>query len=102
MFQNFHDPQPYYHDNRFGKGTLTVQVRALRNRIQKLYFERKPRFRPRKQWEAVIVNRRLSANRNRINVIDVEEAGDYSYVIRRLRDYLKDPESLLSKVHNMW
>jgi hypothetical protein len=50
-------------------------------------------------WEGVIVKRWLSANRNRINLIDVEETGDYPDVIRRLRDYLKDPESLRNKVH---
>ena len=73
--------------------------KRLSSRVRSLYFN--PRRRPRKvqeSWETEIVSRWLSANRGRLNFVDVDEAGDSESVIQKLSDYLQDRDRLARKV----
>ncbi len=74
--------------------------KKLRARIESIYFASKPRKTIQgEEWETVIVARWLSANRRRMNFIDVEEAGTLEAVVGRLESYLKDPDRLAHKVY---
>jgi len=68
-------------------------------RVHALYFTAGARFRRhRSPWEAEIVARWFSANRRRINFIDIDDAGTFENAIQRVDDYLSDPERLSRKV----
>ncbi len=71
----------------------------LRNRIKATYFSKRQKIRIRDPWKIEIVARWLSRNRNRLNWVDVNEAGDYQNVISLLSDYLNDQEELRNKVY---
>jgi len=70
----------------------------LRNRIKAVYFSKQTKSKIRDAWKMEIVARWLSRNRNRLNWIDVNEAGNYRNVLSLLSDYLSDPEKLCNKV----
>jgi predicted GIY-YIG superfamily endonuclease len=74
-------------------------AKRLSSRVKSLYFNRRKRP-PKAQefWETEIVSRWLSANRGRMNFVDVDEAGSCESVIRRLSDYLQDRDRLAGKV----
>ncbi len=75
-------------------------TRRIQQKIRATYFA--PRRRKRQQrepWEIELVFRWLAANRNRLNYIDVDEAGSFSAVIARLGHYLNDPGRLTEKVY---
>jgi len=74
-------------------------AKRLSSRVKSLYFN--PRRRPPKAqepWETEIVSRWLTANRGRINFVDVDEAGTCEAVIQRLSAYLQDRDRLARKV----
>jgi hypothetical protein len=72
----------------------------LRTRIRTAYFgSRNPRRAQGEAWETALVERWLSSNRKHLNLIDVDEAGTYDSVLRRLDAYLMDPERLTGKVY---
>lgn len=74
--------------------------KTLRARIRTTYFGTRSHRQPKKEeWETEIVARWLSAHRKRLNLIDVDEAGGYDSVLRRLESYLKDPDRLAHKVY---
>ncbi len=73
---------------------------GLRAKVRSVYFAVRGRGRKRPEtWEAELVSRWLAANRYRINLIDVQEAGTYEDVVRLLNDHLKDPDRLAHKVY---
>jgi predicted GIY-YIG superfamily endonuclease len=73
--------------------------KRLCSRVKSLYFGPRRRF-PKAQelWETEIVSRWLSANKGRINLVDVDEAGDCETAIQRLSAYLRDRDRLARKV----
>ncbi len=74
--------------------------KALRARIKALYFGgRRRKAAVPEDWETEIVASWLSKNRRRLNLFDVDEAGSYEEVLRRLASYLTDPDRLAAKVY---
>jgi predicted GIY-YIG superfamily endonuclease len=74
--------------------------KRVKERIRSLYFARSRKIKRKgKRWEKEIVSRWLRANEKRMNYLDVDDAGDYASVIRRLERYLNDPDRLRSKVY---
>lgn len=71
---------------------LTAQVRSL------FFGSRRRASKAQEPWETEIVSRWLSANKGRINVLDVDEAGTWEAVVRRLSAYLQDRDRLTRKV----
>jgi hypothetical protein len=73
--------------------------KRLRSKVKSIYFGgRKRSRRAQEPWETEIVSRWLSANRNRLNFVDVDEAGSCETVIERLSAYLQDPDRLARKI----
>jgi hypothetical protein len=73
--------------------------KSLRAKIRSIYFTARQRGRRgREAWEMEIVSRWLARNRSRINYVDIDDAGDYESVARRLDQYLCDPDRLSKKV----
>ena len=70
---------------------LTRQSRSISVRARRFPKAQEP-------WETEIVSRWLSANKGRINFVDVDEAGDCETVIQRLSAYLQDRDRLTRKV----
>jgi hypothetical protein len=69
-------------------------------KIRSVYFtNRRIRGQVREPWEREIVFRWLAANRKRLNYIDIDEAGDFAAVVRRLTCYLNDPGKLSEKIY---
>jgi hypothetical protein len=68
-------------------------------KIRSLYF-RTRRTEPEgtDERENEIVARWVSRHRKRLNLLDVDEAGTYDSVLRRLGSYFKDPDRLTRKV----
>lgn len=58
------------------------------------------RERKREPWEAEIVARWLAVNRRRINFVDIDDAGSHENTIRRVSDYLPDPEKLTREIYH--
>jgi hypothetical protein len=78
----------------------SAPTKKLCARIRSVYFGTRCRkSAPRVEWETEIVARWLSANRKRLNFVDVDEAGGSDSVIERLASYLKDPDRLAHKVY---
>jgi hypothetical protein len=75
--------------------------RALLERVRATYFPPPGgrARRPRPAWEAALVSRWLAANRRRLNVIDVDEAGGFEAVAVLLARFLRDPDRLARKVY---
>jgi hypothetical protein len=74
--------------------------KRLCTRIRSTYFGARARkATPREAWEIEIVARWLAARKRRLNLLDVDEAGTYGSVIRRLESYLRDPDRLAHKVY---
>ena len=73
--------------------------KRLCTRVKSLYFGPRKRF-PKAQepWETEIVSRWLSANKSRINFVDVDEAGSCETIIQRLSAYLQDRDRLTRKI----
>jgi len=73
--------------------------KSLRDRVRQVYFsERGRRKRNHDSWEVEIVSRWLARHRRQINFVDIDDAGDYESVVRRLNGYLLDPDRLTRKV----
>jgi hypothetical protein len=68
-------------------------------RVRTTFFGTRSRKPTREAWEIEIVARWLAARRRRLNFLDVDEAGTYDSVIRRLTSYLRDPDRLANKVY---
>jgi hypothetical protein len=84
------------------KETLTLgrhPSRKLQNRLRSVYFGARRRKGTFETWEKEIVYRWLAANRRNLNFIDIDEAGTYEASIKRLSDYLLDPDRLSLKVY---
>ena len=80
---------------RLGK----TSSKSLRAKIRMIFFPARAGCRGnREPWESEIVSRWLSRNLNRINFVDLDDAGDYESVVRRIDQYLCDPERLSKKV----
>ncbi len=78
----------------------SAPAKKLCARIRSAYFgRRRPESPPGEEWETEIVARWLSANRKRLNFVDVDEAGNYDSVMKRLASYLGDPGRLAHKVY---
>jgi hypothetical protein len=74
--------------------------KRVTKKIQSIYFGSRPsRKRKREAWELELVSRWISANRKRLNFVDVDEAGTFDTVVRQLSQYLKDPDLLSRKVY---
>jgi len=74
--------------------------RKLQARIRSTFFGKRNRTKIcHEEWEAEIVQRWFSANKKRLNFIDVDEAGGCEPVFQRLTCYLNDPDRLLNKVY---
>jgi GIY-YIG catalytic domain len=74
--------------------------RRATKKIQSIYFGSPgPRKRQREDWELELVSRWIAANRKRLNCVDVDEAGSFDMVVRRLSQYLNDPDLLSGKVY---
>jgi hypothetical protein len=72
---------------------------SLRRKLQSIYFGRRRQPRNRREpWEKEIVYRWLSANRSRLNLVDVDAAGTRDDALRQLDAYLLDPDRLTQKV----
>jgi hypothetical protein len=50
-------------------------------------------------WEKEIVLRWFKAQQQRLNYLDVDQAGDLGSVLSRVRDYLADPDRLSQKIY---
>ncbi len=73
---------------------------SLRARIKALYFGvQRRKAAAAEDWETEIVASWLATHRRRLNLLDVDEAGGYEAVLRRLASYLKDPDRLAAKVY---
>ena len=73
--------------------------KRLRAKLKFLFFPRRPRRRRQVDiWKKEIVRRWLAANRKHLNYLDVDQAGDFKSALGLLRDYLRDPDRLTSKV----
>jgi hypothetical protein len=69
-------------------------------RIRTVYFgNRSGKTVRRECWETEIVSRWLSARRRHLNLVDVDESGNYASVVKRLEAYLTDPDRLSHKVY---
>jgi len=72
---------------------------SLRKKVRSIYFgSRRQRRNRREPWEKEIVYRWLSANRSRLNFVDVDAAGGQDDALRQLDAYLLDPDRLARKV----
>lgn len=88
------------------RGRLSVQMnrkltKNLCGRVRDIYFS-KSRGGQQKEGdvrEAEIVARWFSAEKKRLNYVDVDDAGSYESVMRLLQDYLNDPDKLSKKVY---
>ncbi|HYK90237.1 MAG TPA: nucleotide excision repair endonuclease [Acidobacteriota bacterium] len=79
-----------------GRGPST----RIQHKIRSCYFTRKRvRKQAREPWEIELVLRWLAINRNRLNYVDVDEAGSIDSMIARLTSYLNDPGRLEEKVY---
>ena len=65
----------------------------------RFFAEGKARRRRGELWEKEIVSRWFAANQRRLNYLDVDEAGDFTALLARLRHYLCDPDRLARKVY---
>jgi hypothetical protein len=76
-------------------------TKTLRGKIRLVYYGSGKKVRRRAAGQSSdreIIFRWLAKNRRNLNFIDVDDAGDYDATIRRIADYLLDPEKLKKKV----
>ncbi len=72
---------------------------SLKKKLRSIYFgHRRQSGKRREPWEKEIVYRWLSANRYRLNFVDVGAAGSPDDALRQLDSYLLDPDRLARKV----
>jgi len=72
---------------------------TLRKKLRSIYFGRRRQPRNRREpWEKEIVYRWLSANRSRLNFVDIDAASSPDDAVRQLDSYLLDPDRLARKV----
>jgi hypothetical protein len=86
-----------------GQQSLTLgknPPKKVRAKIESLYFSSaERRMRARASWEREIVLRWLKSNKNHLNLVDVDEAGNFESVVRQLGLYLRDRARLSQKVY---
>jgi predicted GIY-YIG superfamily endonuclease len=74
--------------------------KRLQAKLKSLFFTQgKRRKRRSEAWEKEIVSRWFTANRKRLNYLDVNEVGNFASLLERLRDYLCDPDRLTCRVY---
>ncbi len=74
--------------------------KRLREKLRSLFFiEGKSRKQRSEIWEKEIVSRWFSANRKSLNYLDVNEAGNFASLLKRLNDYLCDPDKLTHRIY---
>jgi hypothetical protein len=73
--------------------------KRLQQKLRSVFFtQRKSRIKTDDIWEKELVSRWFEANHRRLNYLDVGDAGDFTSVLRQLRQYLCDPDKLRNKV----
>jgi predicted GIY-YIG superfamily endonuclease len=74
--------------------------KQLREKLHSLFLAQgKDRKRWSADWKKEIVSRWFAANRGRLNYLDVDEAGGFQSLLKRLHQYLHDPDRLNCKVY---
>jgi hypothetical protein len=69
-------------------------------KVKSVFFAQRRSRKPQGEtWEKDIIFRWFTANRKRLNYLDVDQASGFDAVIERLRDYLCDPDRLIQKVY---
>ncbi len=73
--------------------------KRLLARVKSLFFRQGGKARKGGTGEKELVSRWFTANRRRLNYLDVDQAGSFESVLERLSHYLCDPDRLTKKVY---
>jgi predicted GIY-YIG superfamily endonuclease len=74
-------------------------TKRVRERVRSVYFTASSgEAQGREPWEMEIVSTWLRSEWRRLNLLDIDEAGSYDTVLKRLEEFLRDPDLFKDKV----